>query len=382
MKAKQYTTQPSLSFFNTSTHEVRSDIWQLLEAGLWREFNVENWMYNHALTLGNEHRQKPILGDWQCISPGLTLNPSDGTLAMDWYTPRPAVGTIDSLLETSETYFRNFEGKRLGVHLSGGMDSTLIMGILRKLGIPFVPIGLVSETYEFRTERMVQEELLGWGEDGLLISMEEYPFYSDVDQLPKHQEPTGIFKDYAGATALAKAFKERGVDVVFTGQGGDTLFVDEVKSLDAVKFNIGIEFDNSVGEDLIYAPHGLQLVSYFSHKPVIDEICSARLGQDEDLFKSWSRKWLKDFLPQRLVDYQYFADFFAMTTWGLSQARPTIKALMHECYERTGWKEFSPANTRTFLSQDIYSFEQNDYMKFCSLTAVAVWLHSLLRTDE
>lgn len=377
----KYLPQPSISFFNASSGEVRDNIWQLLENGLWREFNVEYWLHNQLVTLGHEYKQKPLFGDWQCIEPGILLDKNNKTLSMDWYVPQQGKGTIDALLKTSESFFRSFEGKRIGVHLSGGMDSTLIMGILRKLDIPFVPIGLVSETYEFRTERMVQEELLSWGEDGLLISMEEYPFYSDIDKLPKHQKPVGLFKDFAGSKALANAFKERDVDVVFTGQGGDTLFVEEVKDMDSLKFNIGIEFENPESHELVYAPHGLQLKSFFSHKPIIDEICTARLGQNEDLFKGWTRKWFKEFLPTKLVDYQYFADFFGMTTWGLDRARPLIKNLMNECYEATGWKEFSPANTRKFLSQDIFSFEQKDYIKFCSLTSVAVWLHSLLRNE-
>ena len=62
------------------------------------------------------------------------------------------------------------KNKKFGVQLSGGLDSSLIIGILRNVGIEPVLIGLSNDRYEFRTERIIQEILLDGLSNNQLIS--------------------------------------------------------------------------------------------------------------------------------------------------------------------------------------------------------------------
>ena len=55
MKEKKVTRgipQPSLSFVNTCSGKILTDIWTPLEEGLWQEFLVDNYLKNDKLGTG------------------------------------------------------------------------------------------------------------------------------------------------------------------------------------------------------------------------------------------------------------------------------------------------------------------------------------------
>lgn len=377
---KPYNCQSHLSFLNIDHNYLQPHIWRELEAGMWRDLDVNAFLYNSHLLPSRKNNQMPLFPNFKQIEPGIKL--VDNKFELDLYRPKPVNPSYEFFLESAEKFFYSLNAKRIGVHLSGGLDSSIIICLLKELDIPFVPIGLVSETFEFRTERKIQEKLLEYGENGMLISMEEHPFYSDLKRIPKHQIPAGFFKSYAGNLAMARAFSKLGCDVVLTGQGGDTLFVDGIPSLEHIGFNIADEFHNCDEADLIYHPHGIKLISFYSDQCVIDMITSARLNQPDDVLKKWARDRFKSILIPELYNYTYCADFIGMTMWGLETAHPVIRELMEEAYDHTHNEIFSDSNVKKFQSKDIFSFEHYDYINFCSLIAVAVWYHSILSNDN
>mgnify|MGYP004559669179 CR=1 FL=1 len=369
--------QPSLSFRDLSTGQFTPTIWDGLRDGLWQKFSVENWLYNDMLTPEKIAEQKPLFPGIQQIEPGVIWDDATRHIIPDLYHPNRIETGLDVWLCLAEDFIKGLDAKRIGVHLSGGLDSSLIIATLHQLKIPFVPIGLESLTYEFRTERHIQELLIGWGEDGLLIDSSEVPYYHGIDTLPATQIPTGIFKSYYASCRLASAFSERGCDVVLGGQGGDSLLVDPVTDVKKTTFNIGNEFLVQEDDEIIYEPLGIKLMSFFGHKPIIDFLTSARIGQGDDALKLWTRKYFKDWLPNELSEYAYFADFFGLTTFGLKKAKPIISELVTEAHEMIGHPMFSAKERLRFLDQDIYSFEYNEYIRFSSTLAIAVWLKSL-----
>lgn len=373
-----FRTTPSVSFWNLKENKAQSDIWAEINSGLWKQFMLDRWLSNEILPAEKLAGQLPLFKDFQQIVPGTRWNPKLHCLEEELYTPIKRNCTLDSFIDLAQNYFKSLDAHRIGVHLSGGLDSSIIICLLKTLNIPFVPIGFKSNTFEFRTERYIQELLLDYGEDGLLISLEDYPFYSDLTEIPRHQIPMADIKSNASSAALARAFSDRGCDIVFTGQGGDTLFVDAVADLSHLKFNIGNEFECSSSQELYYGPHGIRLISFFANHNIIDALATAALGRKEDALKRWARKWFAPILPKELVDYTYCADFFGVSLGSLDRARPVIKSLFEEAYDLTHKKEFSPQSTKAFIGLDIFSFEYTDYIKFCSLIAVAVWYHSLM----
>ncbi len=371
--------QPTLSFVNLKSGEIMPDIRRQLSDGLWRSFSVENWLANELLTPEMIHKQKNLFRGVMQIPPGTFWDPESRQLRADLYKPSPdAASGLDRYLEIAANYFRGLNARLIGVHLSGGLDSSLIIATLHHLGIPCVAIGGSAATYEFRTERAVQHRMFDYATRGKLIDFDEAPYYSDLSAFPPTQIPDGFFKSYAFSCRLADEFKAAGCDVIIGGQGGDSLFVDGISDFNSLAFNIGDEFRVDSDRDLVYSPRGLRLESFFAHKPLIDFICTERIGQKDDPLKWWARHYFKDILPRELSEYAYFGDFFALTMAGLENSRPEISRMLATAYELSANDVYSPRNVEKFLSQDIFSFEHKDYIKFCSLIATAIWYNSLL----
>lgn len=353
------------------------DIWDLLKGGLWRDYNITIGIENESLSMSKTIHQRPVFPNIQQIVPGTKWSKKNHCLKFDLYYPKFDKKTLSDLLEWCDEYFHTLNAKRIGVHLSGGLDSSIIICILKALNVPFVPIGLKSNAFEFRTERRIQELLIQYGQDGQLIELEKYPFYSNLTNIPPHQIPMPAIKSNASTNALVEAFKEKGCDLVFTGQGGDTLFVNKITTLQEASFNIRAEFDSPYDKELYYSPAGIRLISFFSLPHIINILTTAAIGRKFDPYKLWAREWFKSILPKELSEFHYCADFFGISLNGLEHAKTTIRLLFEEAYELTTNDIFSKKNTREFLSQDVFSFEYPDYIRFCSLISIAVWYHSL-----
>lgn len=372
-----YCGTSSLHFINRTTGETVIDLSANLRNGLWKTFNLESYLYNDTLHFNEPHLQKPIFENFFQVIPGNKWDMTTQSLLQDLYTPNLCVSKVSNLIEESRKFFKELNAHRIGVHLSGGLDSSIVICLLKYLDIPFIPIGVCSNSFEFRTERYIQEQLLRFCGNGKLIDIRECPFYSNIEKIPIHSMPTGVIQSYALNERLASEFAEYGCDVVINGQGGDTLFVDGCQKMSEWVINIGYEFELSDACTLSYNPRNIRLISFYSCKPIIDIICSARLGEKDDTLKLWARKWLKSILPKELADYSYIGDFFAQHMQGLEDAKPIIGMLFEKAYDMTRNELFSPKNTMKFISQDVFNFEHKSYINFCSLLSAAVWYNSI-----
>ncbi len=368
---------PSVCFWDNQEGRFLDDIWDRLYGGLYKTLDIEAYINNNLLPPDKLHLEKPVFDGLTHVLPGMKWCGRSCSRSLDIYTPTYRPMTLNQFIDLSADFFESLGAKRIGVHLSGGLDSGIIICLLKTLGIDFVPIGLVSSTYEFRTERRIQQILQAYGSDGMLIDIENAPFYSGLDEIPPHQMPSAAIRSNRSMDLLASAFEKSGCDVVLTGQGGDSVFVDPVDSMESLEFNIGNEFDNPEDYELFYRPRGIKLISFYGQPDIIDAICSASLGRKTDPLKIWARAWFKPILPRELSDFTYFADFFGLSMWGLEQARPAICRLFEDAYAKSKSSYFSPENIKKTMAADIFSFEYKDYIRFCSLLSIAVWYHSL-----
>ena len=372
--------QPSLCFFNTQTGCMQKEIWNDLENGLWHSFDVDAFLNNDTLSNVEMSSSRPIFPNLLAIPSGFRWDAKTSRIVETLYMPHYVNADYDSFLKVAEAFFRRYEGKKIGVHLSGGLDSSLIICLLHHFHIPFVPIGLYAHRFEFRTERHIQEILLDYGSDSKLISMDDYPFYSHLSEAPKSQIPNGNIKMCDAQKALADEFKALGVEVVFSGQGGDTILTESVPEPNRWHgFNLGYEFSVSEESEQIYSPRGIELVPFFADKNVIDQLQSLRVGQKEDALKLWARAFFKKLIPYELSEFSYTADFFGYSVSGLEEAKNEIKSLLAEAYETIRHPVFSPDGINKLLNADFSSMNYTQYCFTCSRLSIAVWLHSLFR---
>ena len=216
-----------------------------------------------------------------------------------------------------------------------------------------------------------------------LIDIDEHPFYSHIEDCPKCQTPYGVaFKDFDISRAIVRRFRDFGVTTVFSGQGGDSLFVEGISPNVPLRLAVGDEFEVSGENDLYYAPAGLRLLVPYSDMNIIQQIVSLRIGEQEDVSKWWVRSFFKDILPVELSQYCYVADMFGLSQSGLELAKPCTKKLFEEAYELTGNHSFSPDETRRMLQYNVFEMEFSAYVDYCARLSVAAWLHALFRNDE
>lgn len=377
-----HTKQPHLSFYSRSRGVVVDDIWDELEEGLWQQYNIDHRLHNDTLGEMRITEWLPVLNDFEPILPGFRYDQESDRIVEERYTPEVVPMDGDRFLEVCHHYFEQYRGRKIGVHLSGGLDSGLVIGLLHHLEIPFSLYGLTTDRYEFRTEHRIQEILSEWGEEVRYIDLEEYPFYSEPDSFPAHQIPEGFIKMQAAATALAEAASVDGVDVLFGGQGADTLFVDAVpEPPKKLSFNIGNEFLVPWEQEVIYAPKGVDMVSFYADPTIIEAIYNLRIGQREDPWKVWARSFFRSYLPRELSDYHYCADFNGLSMSGLELAKPTVVQLFEEAYDRLKHPIFSPAATRKMMETNVFTFDYKMYCDYCTRISIAVWIHALFREN-
>lgn len=376
--------QPSISFVDITTGIVQKDIWSELEDGMWREFSINNHLLNNTIGEVDQNKWLPIFPKYKVINPGFRWDATAQKIIADLYKPDIQHGaSLNTFLGCTERYFAQFAGKKIGVHLSGGLDSSLIIALLKHFSIPFVAIGLSSHRFEFRTEKRIQQIMAEYANDALLLDMDDYPFYGNLDKKPKHQIPDSNIKMLDASFALAQEFKSRGCQVVLSGQGGDTLLAESMQNIETFEgYNIGNEFTFPWEQDFVYNPMGMELHSFFSDKGIIDQITSLRLGENEDPLKMWTRAFFASLLPRELSQFTYCADFFGYSMDGLQQAKPTFKLLFEEAYDYLQHPLFSTKGTTQILNTDILTLEYNTYCEFCSKLSIAVWIHTLFRDDQ
>lgn len=374
--------QRSLSFYNHRTGRLQADIVEELREGLWRDYNIDNRLYNDEIGEMRITEWRQLFPDITPVMPGFRYNSETGAMEEERYVPRQREMTMSLFLDTVERYFARFEGRKLGVHLSGGLDSSLIIGLLHHFGIPFNLYGMVTDRYEFRTERRIQDLLAPLGERTCYVHIDEHPFYSLLDQYPFHQIPDSYIKSYNSAVTIAEEARRDGVEVIFGGQGADTLFVDPIPTeAGAISFNIGNEFTVPWEEDLIYTPRGVELISFYAEPEIIEAIYNLRLGESSDAWKLWARHFFREFLPRELSEYHYVADFNGLSLSGLEMAKPMVGRLFEESYELLRHPIFSPESTGVMQETNVFEFDYKLYSAYCARISIAVWLHALFEHE-
>ena len=368
--------QPSLSFINIRTGDLHAEIWEALRDGYWRSADFVAHETNTLNGVRARAHIVPVLADLIPIELGQTWNRLEKQINEVKFTPNTFECGLDEFLGRSEKFFKNFADMRIGVQLSGGVDSSLIIGLLKYFKISHSLVGFCTDRYEFRTESFIQKLLANQAERSQLINYEDFLPYSGLFGVIPHQLPNLSSAGLATDQAMASNCVDLGVDILLTGCGGDVAFGNEVHSDKCLW--IPAIFNDSWLQDMVYTPKGVHVVSFFSDHEILECLWNLRLGQKADPRKLWARNFFRDFLPRELVDYTYKADFWGLYIDGLNNSLPEIRNIHKKAYELSCNHYFEEENLNQILKNDLYNCDQKLYQKLEAKISSAVWINSIL----
>lgn len=366
---------PAIQFVDICSGVITDDIRSRLRDGLWREVIPDNHEHNIILGLLRRNEWKPVLPGILVKYPGMVWE--HGTLMDPPFVPSLGEGELEDFVNAAERFFSQYRGRRIGVQLSGGLDSSLIIGLLRHFGLAYSLVGLTSTRYEFRTERIIQEELAAQAEGVELLDYERCLPFLRTDSVPAHQHPDLSCINFAGEDAMAEACKRHGIEVLLTGFGGDVLWGSAVPTDPSHCDWRPSSFEDAWLADVVYAPHGVDLVPFYSDPDMVSAVYNMRRGQGEDLLKIRTREAFRSFLPRHLAEYTYCADFWGLYVDGLCRAAPTLKQIALTAWEHVRNPLLSPEAIAELLGSDLLQINKKLYQIIEARVSLCIWLNSL-----
>jgi hypothetical protein len=372
-------SEPSISFINTQTGETYSDICQQLADGLWKDISPEKHEQNVMEGLLKRANWKPVLKDILPVYPEMKWNSEKKKLEDPYFIPIKRPTDLNDFLKAVQSLFSKFANKKIGVQLSGGLDSSIIIALLKHFNVPFSLVGMTSNRYEFRTEKHIQNILIKWGNKATLIDYEKHLPIFDIDKIPAYQYPDILCLNYSADNAMALECKKLEIDILLTGNGGDNVFSEGIPENPEHCTWLPQMFTDTWLTDIVYAPQGVKLLPFFGDKDILQAIYNLRIGQPEDNSKLWARNFFSDFLPQELVNYTYCADFWGIYIDGLQKSIPIVRKIFNRAYELTNNSCFTSTVLDDFLEQDLLNAHKLMYQKIEARISLAVWINALFK---
>lgn len=367
-------------FFGRYTHELADTIWDQLAAERLRLIDPKAHETNVFCDFFDRASNRDVVPNWFRLPPLSAWVFDAASLHEVVAQPAPIQNpTMDTFLSASERFFASLEGKKIAVQVSGGLDTSLIIGVMRHLSIPHTLIGLANARYEFRTESRIQQLLAENAEECALIDHESCLPYANLKGIPKHQWPDGNAITFAADRAMAIACAERKIDTLIAGSGGDVLLVSAVAKNEYVwKPHY---FYNTFLRQYVYEPAGVDFLPFFANPDVVACTRSLRMDQPRDSSKRWARQFFACYLPKELVDYDYKADFWGVYVDGLSDARGAIVELHESALAATGNPYFAPTQLESLLNNHLNDCDPSLYRRLDARISLAAWLSGLTRAD-
>ncbi len=323
----------------------------------------------------------PIFADWFPIADGQVWCPQKRRASDPVHLPT-AEGPVgmEDFLEAAHAFFAQFEGRKIGVQLSGGLDSSLIIGLLRYFGIPHGLVGIHSDRYEFRTERYVQEWFAAQNAETELIDARGCLPCSRLGEVPPHQIPDLLSLNHAQDLGMAHACRRLGIEVLLSGGGGDNLLGQAVPGDPRDCIWRPQTFTDPFPVEIVYRPLGITFLSFFGDLGIVNALYRLRRGQPDDYRKIWARRYFARFLPRELVEYHYCADFWGRCIEGLVESLEEIRGIHRTAFSFTDSVYFADTHLESLLAQDVYRPRKELYQRLEARISSAVWVCSFARS--
>lgn len=324
---------------------------------------------NTYLPIGG-HFVAPPRTNWQLEDGRLSYHRTDGIEGAC------AHESGEKLISTIRRYTALLKGQRAAVELSGGLDSTLVVRMLRLVGAEPSLIGFQSDRYEFRTEREIQNHLMSESRSAVLLD-DHVSLFTNLQAVPPHPMPSISSLFYDRHRLLANAAESLGVSYVLSGVGGDSLLVDEVATAEYPSLDrlFGWEFNDLWSQDVVYRPLGIHHYCPYSFRHIARILHAMRFGECRDDMKLWARKKFAPYLPRELSMFAYKASHDGLYAAAIKRQSSYILAFMRCAYERCGLSALAPESIKPVL-ENWPLVDQRHQQLFLIKLSFGVWVNS------
>jgi hypothetical protein len=292
--------------------------------------------------------------------------------------------TLADIEAVAYRYVGLLNGARVVVELSGGLDSSVVFDVLRSVGANVVLIGFVSERFEFRTERAIQQIFID-GANGptATVALNEgnaLPF-TRLDETPLHVVPMVPSLFHAGHAAIASAAASNGAHFVCNGVGGDALFCEDFTGAAALELPFSHHawgLYEAWPHEHVYAPRGMTYVPSYALWPIPHQIWSLRRGKGEDVQKRYARRLFEGRLPRELTHYAYKSDHSGPFYDGLIAGRDSIATVLSSAWRVNKHEALRPEQVLADVDRAI-QLDDGATKRLLSTLSFATWIHSFVR---
>lgn len=290
---------------------------------------------------------------------------------------------ISELLNISERLSSVIENKKIAIELSGGLDTAIVIGIVKQLGFDPFLVGMRSSRYELRTESFIQAKYADSSKNVCLLNADDSLPFSNLKSSPLHQHPSSSSLYYMHALRIAKECERENVNTILSGMGFDALLCESVNKTEnntmPNNWYTWMLDDNWFREN-IYSKYNMNYTSGAASQLIIKSIWALRKTQNEDLKKWWARNTFKEYLPPELVNYSYKADNSGGFLDGFLNSRNEISEIFKVAYEITKFKEFDNSELKALYANAHIVDEKKDKL-ILSRVSFANWIFGLVREN-
>ena len=273
----------------------------------------------------------------------------------------------------------NLVGKNLAVELSGGLDTAIIIGVLRSIGLNPTLVGMLSERYEFRTERYIQEKIASASDNVHFIEEEKALPFAKLKETPVHPIPNKASLFYYLNEVKANWAVQNSYKYLVNGIGFDTILIDQIANTSEAYFFDPINLDDVWANDFVYNSKGINYVNVASIYCVLKAVITLRRGQPEDTKKLWARAMFSQMIPPELSRFRYKASFGAVYDQGLEQAKSEILEICEVACELTQIHEIRPSVMKVLIN-GVRSYDFRSEFEFLARLSYANWIYQLDRS--
>jgi hypothetical protein len=285
----------------------------------------------------------------------------------------------NKFLDAVSYILKSIKNKNIAVQFSGGLDSSIVIGILNYFDIYPLLIGMRNDRYEFRTERIIQDKIAKKNKNVVFIDDERNLPFSMILNTPKHFIPCTTSLFCPAQIAIANVFKQNNIDILLYGMGFDSVFCLKPNETNK-KHWLPWMFNNTWFSDYIYSRYSVNFQSGIYSRILANAIWNLRSNEEEDNKKNWARQFFKEFIPSELYNYKYKADHVGLYIDGIKDALNDIKYLFEFSYKVTKFDEFSFVNFKKLFTN--YHIANDSQLKeILANVSFAVWLYANAPTN-